>query len=124
MEYKNKLNEENKIETYLNALAHDNIEILELIKKGGLKFPVDIIQLAIQKKVINVIKYLIEKCKYKFNKYCFEEAVQLADINMLEFLLANNCEWGEISDCTANNIKYNAKIYDWLKEKKCPWNLD
>lgn len=118
------LDEESKVETFLNALAYDDIKILDLIKKNGLRLPDDIIQLAIQKKAFKVIQYLIENLGHRFNKYCFEDAVEIGDIQMLEFLLVNKCEWGEISDNTANNIRYNSNVYDWLKANGCPWEIN
>lgn len=118
----NKLTDDVIIEIFTNALAFDNYQYLDLLKKSGLQIPENIIQLAIQKKALTVISHLINT-GYKFTSGCFEEAVQIGDIQLLEFIKVNNCEWGMLSDYVKNNLMYNSVIIEWLKANNCPWDI-
>lgn len=115
-------NEDVIVEIFTNALAFDNYQYLDLLKKSGLQIPENIIQLAIQKKALKVISHLIN-IGYKFTPGCFEEAVQIGDTQLLEFLKFNNCEWCVLSDYVKNNLMYNSVIIEWLKTNDCPWDI-
>lgn len=117
-----KLTNNDCIDTFTNALAFDNYEYLDKLKKSGLQMPNNILQLAIQKKALKVISHLIS-IGYKFTPGCFEEAVQIGDIKLLEILKSNNCEWGELSDYVKNNLMYNDDIVQWLQLNNCPWDI-
>lgn len=118
-----KLTDDDCVEIFTNALAFDNYEYINNLKKTGLQIPENIIQLAIQKKASKVITYLINT-GYKFTPGCFEEAVQIGDIQLLEFLKVNDCEWGMLSDYVKNNLTYNSLIVEWLKANECPWDIN
>lgn len=118
-----KLTDDDCVEIFTNALAFDNYEYINNLKKTGLQIPENIIQLAIQKKALKVISHLIN-IGYKFTPGCFEEAVQIGDIQLLEFLKVNDCEWGMLSDYVKNNLMYNSLIVEWLKANECPWDIN
>jgi len=115
------LTDENIDDIYSNAFAFDKIDLLKLLENSNIKIPENIIEIAIRKKAYNIIEYLIKK-NYKFTSKCFGEAIELKDIQLLNFLIFNGCEWGEFSDHQKNTILYNEEeIITWLKEHNCPF---
>jgi hypothetical protein len=106
---------------YKAAILYNDKEILKFLMSKSINLPDDIIEIVINgKKSIEFIEWLITKGA-KFTPKCFESAISISNIEILNFLKCNGCEWGTISDYYINKIMDNYEIKNWLIENQCPW---
>jgi hypothetical protein len=136
--------ETEKIKTIYNALMNFDIEHIQKIYKtdynillkiiiesknievinwfnNKIKFQDEnLLNTAISMGDIEIVKYLLS-LGYVWSIYSFSYGIESKSIEMLEWLIQNNCFWGLLLYSHKNIILNNNSINDWLRLHNSPW---